>query len=53
MKIKIIILTLFITNLTACGDGRADRVLNFYKDTECYELAKAVYSGNLEDLEKL
>jgi ankyrin repeat protein len=50
---KIIILIILFTNIVACGDGRADRVLNFYKDTECDELAKAVYSGDKEDIETI
>jgi ankyrin repeat protein len=50
---KIVLMILLYTNIVACGDGRADRVLNFYKDTECYELAKAVYSGDIEDIETI
>ena len=50
---KIVLMILLYTNIVACGDGRADRVLNFYKDTECDELAKAVYSGDKEDIETI
>jgi len=50
---KIIILILLFTSIVACGDGRADRVLDFYKDTDCYELAKAVYYGDVDEIEEI
>lgn len=50
---KMIILILLFTSIVSCGDGRADRVLDFYKDTDCYELAKAVYSGDVDEIEEI